>query len=59
MKVHAPTTIGGAMREDTDRWYVYDHHNERVAMIYNETTIFYLYPSYGKEWLQAVEGFER
>ncbi|HOB18545.1 MAG TPA: hypothetical protein PKK74_07620 [Candidatus Methanoculleus thermohydrogenotrophicum] len=47
------------MREDTDRWYVYDHHNERVAMIYNETTIFYLYPSYGKEWLQAVEGFER
>ena len=35
---------------------VFDHHNERLIMIYNETTIFYLYPSYGKEWLQALEG---
>ena len=35
---------------------VFDHHNERLMMVYNETTIFYLYPSYGKEWLQAVEG---
>jgi len=46
------------MREDTDRWYVYDHHNERVAMIYNETTIFYLYPSYGKS-APGRRGFER
>ncbi|NQS77960.1 MAG: hypothetical protein HQQ74_04515 [Methanoculleus bourgensis] len=52
-----PDDYHKAMREGTDRWYVYDHHNERVAMVYNETTIFYLYPSYGKEWLQAVEGF--
>ncbi|MCK8518665.1 hypothetical protein [Methanoculleus sp. 7T] len=35
---------------------VFDHHNERLLMVYNETAIFYLYPSYGKEWLQAVEG---
>ncbi|MCK9277254.1 MAG: hypothetical protein M0P22_04100 [Methanoculleus sp.] len=35
---------------------VFDHHNDRLVMAYNKTTIFYLYPSYGKEWLQAVEG---
>jgi len=44
-----PDDYHKAMREGTDRWSVYDHHNERVAMVYNETTIFYLYPSYGKE----------
>ncbi|MCK9277253.1 MAG: hypothetical protein M0P22_04095 [Methanoculleus sp.] len=26
---------------------VIDRHNERVMMVYNKTTIFYLYPSYG------------
>jgi hypothetical protein len=36
--------------------YVFDHHhNERVVMVYNETTIFYLYPSYGREWYENVE----
>ncbi|WP_292364093.1 MULTISPECIES: hypothetical protein [unclassified Methanoculleus] len=35
--------------------YVFDHHNERVVMVYNETTIFYLYPSYGREWYESVE----
>jgi hypothetical protein len=30
-----------------DQLYVLDHHNERLVMVYNETTIFYLYPSYG------------
>jgi hypothetical protein len=31
---------------------VVDHHNERVIMAYDDTTIFYLYPSYGEvaEW---------
>lgn len=27
-------------------WHVFDDRNERVVMIYNSTTIFYLYPSY-------------
>ena len=27
-------------------WHVFDDRNERVIMIYNDTTIFYLYPSY-------------
>jgi hypothetical protein len=27
---------------------VVDHHNERVIMAYDDTTIFYLYPSYGE-----------
>jgi 3-methyladenine DNA glycosylase Mpg len=36
--------------------YVFDHHhNERVVMVYNETTIFYLYPSYGRDWYENVE----
>jgi len=36
-------------------YYVFDHHhNERVMMAYNETTIFYLYPSYGREWYESV-----
>jgi hypothetical protein len=35
---------------------VFDHrHNERVMMVYNETTIFYLHPSYGREWYESVE----
>lgn len=38
-------------------FYVFDHHhNERVMMVYNETTIVYLYPSYRTEWFEAVEG---
>jgi hypothetical protein len=37
-------------------YYVFDHHhNERVVMVYNETTIFYLYPSYGTEWFEDVK----
>ncbi|KUK62024.1 MAG: hypothetical protein XD82_0835 [Methanoculleus marisnigri] len=37
-------------------YYVFDHHhNERVMMAYNETTIFYLYPSYGTEWFEDVK----
>ena len=35
--------------------YVFDHHNDRVVMVYNDTTIFYLYPSYGREWYESVE----
>ena len=35
--------------------YVFDHHNDRVTMVYNETTIFYLHPSYGREWYESVE----
>ncbi|KDE55345.1 hypothetical protein [Methanoculleus sp. MH98A] len=35
--------------------YVFDHHNDRVTMVYNDTTIFYLYPSYGREWYERVE----
>lgn len=35
---------------------VVDHHNEKVMMVYNDMTIFYLYPSYGAEWLEAAEG---
>ncbi|MDD3069722.1 MAG: hypothetical protein PHX88_00835, partial [Methanoculleus horonobensis] len=31
----------------TDRFSVVDCQNERIVMVYNETTIFYLYPSYG------------
>ncbi|MDI3507078.1 MAG: hypothetical protein PWQ69_1058 [Methanomicrobiaceae archaeon] len=27
-------------------WHVFDDRNERVIMIYNSTTFFYLYPSY-------------
>jgi len=27
-------------------WHVFDNRNERMVMIYNSTTIFYLYPSY-------------
>lgn len=27
-------------------WHVFDDRNERVVMIYNSTTFFYLYPSY-------------
>ncbi len=46
--------ISGSLPEDyhkakdktEGRWHVFDHCNERVVMIYNETTIFYLYPSY-------------
>jgi len=34
---------------------VVDHHNERVIMAYDDTTIFYLYPSYGREWYERVE----
>jgi len=36
--------------------YVFDHHNERVTMVYNDTTISYLYPSYGMEWFEDVKG---
>ena len=37
-------------------FYVFDHHhNEQVMMVYNETTIFYLHPSYGREWYESVE----
>jgi hypothetical protein len=36
---------------------VFDHrHNERVMMVYNDTTIFYLYSSYGTEWFEGVKG---
>ncbi len=31
----------------TDQFAVVDCQNERIVMVYNETTIFYLYPSYG------------
>lgn len=31
----------------TDRFSVVDCQNERIVMVYNKTTIFYLYPSYG------------
>jgi hypothetical protein len=31
----------------TDQFAVIDCQNERIVMVYNETTIFYLYPSYG------------
>jgi len=27
-------------------WHAFDARNERVVIIYNSTTIFYLYPSY-------------
>jgi hypothetical protein len=30
-----------------NRFEVIDRNNERVLMVYNKTTIFYLYPSYG------------
>ena len=30
----------------TCTYHVFDERNKRVAMIYNDTTIFYLYPSY-------------
>jgi hypothetical protein len=33
----------------TNQYYVFDHRNERVTMVYNETAIIYLYPSYGVE----------
>ncbi|HOI14427.1 MAG TPA: hypothetical protein PLG75_11240 [Methanoculleus sp.] len=42
-------------RRGVDWMYVFDHHNERVVVVYNETTIFYLYPSYGREWYESVE----
>lgn len=42
-------------RRGVDWMYVFDHHNDRVTMVYNETTIFYLYPSYGREWYESVE----
>lgn len=43
-------------RGGVDWIYVFDHHNDRVVMVYNETTIFYLYPpSYGREWYESVE----
>ncbi|NMA10092.1 MAG: hypothetical protein GX932_03615 [Methanomicrobiales archaeon] len=42
-------------RRGVDWIYVFDHHNDRVVMVYNETTIFYLYPSYGREWYESVE----
>ena len=49
--------ISGPLPEDYHQWkwfdegslityYVIDERNERVVMIYNKTTIFYLYPSY-------------
>jgi len=31
----------------TDQFAVIDCQNERIVMVYNKTTIFYLYPSYG------------
>jgi hypothetical protein len=47
-------------RTSTNRfsaYSVFDHrHNERVMMVYNDTTIFYLYPSYGTEWFGDVKG---
>ncbi|WP_048113767.1 hypothetical protein [Methanoculleus sp. MH98A] len=43
-----------AVRDGTNWWYVYDHHNDRVAMVYNGTTIIYLYPSYGTQWYETV-----
>jgi len=30
----------------TKTYHVFDERNKRLAMIYNDTTIFYLYPSY-------------
>jgi|GEM_PF-407403 hypothetical protein len=37
-------------------WHVFDDRNERVVMIYNSTTIFYLYPSYS---IINMEGIQR
>ncbi len=51
-----PEDYHQTIKKFTNRWYVFDHHNDRLVTVYNKTTIFYLYPSYGKEWLQAVEG---
>ncbi|MFA5396309.1 MAG: hypothetical protein WC346_09910 [Methanogenium sp.] len=49
--------ISGPLPEDYHQWkyydedstmmyYVIDHKNERIVMLYNKTTIFFLYPSY-------------
>jgi hypothetical protein len=48
------TPVSGPMPEGyhqatdmlTNTNHVFDERNKRVAMIYNDTTIFYLYPSY-------------
>jgi hypothetical protein len=37
-------------------WHVFDARNERVVIIYNSTTIFYLYPSYS---IINMEGIQR
>lgn len=41
-----------ALEKSSRTYHVFDQKNERVALVYNKTTIFYLYPSY------AVSGYE-
>ncbi|MDI6877619.1 MAG: hypothetical protein QMC96_12720 [Methanomicrobiales archaeon] len=41
-----PEDYHQAMEKSSRTVWVFDHYNNRVAMVYNQTTIFYLYPSY-------------
>jgi len=45
-----------ATDKSTKTYHVFDERNKRVAMIYNDTTIFYLYPSYSIINMEGILG---
>jgi len=45
-----------ATDKSTKTYHVFDERNKRVAMIYNDTTIFYLYPSYSIINMEVILG---
>ncbi|MCK8518435.1 hypothetical protein [Methanoculleus sp. 7T] len=45
-----------ATDKSTKTYHVFDERNKRVAMIYNHTTIFYLYPSYSIINMEGILG---